>query len=71
MAEYGNDRVQMLTLDGKFIAKFGEEGSKDGQFRKPESVCVDNTGRVLVAAVVVFLVVKNEIVDPAEAVTAG
>lgn len=35
-------------MNGEFIAAFGEEGSGDGQFHYPSSVCVDRLGRVLV-----------------------
>jgi hypothetical protein len=29
----GNNRIQKFTSDGKFITKWGSQGSGDGQFR--------------------------------------
>ena len=47
-----NDRIQIFTSNGTFITAIGSQGSKDGQFNRPEGVGVDpysNTGLVYVA----------------------
>ena len=44
-----NDRVQVFELDGKFIGKFGTEGSNLGEFNKPLSVALLNNGQFLVS----------------------
>ena len=33
VADSGNSRIQKFTSDGKFITKWGSEGSQTGQFR--------------------------------------
>ena len=37
-----NHRVQVFELSGKFVTKFGSEGSESGEFRNP--VCIANIG---------------------------
>ena len=49
IADYGNHRIQKLTTGGKFLHKFGKEGSGQGQFRCPNSVVVDSKNRVIVS----------------------
>ena len=49
VADWRNDRVQKLTADGEFLAKFGESGTADGQFSRPSGVAVDSEGNVYVA----------------------
>jgi DNA-binding beta-propeller fold protein YncE len=44
-----NNRVQKLTADGKFLAKWGSRGSGDGQFRFPTGIAVDSSDNVYVA----------------------
>jgi DNA-binding beta-propeller fold protein YncE len=44
-----NHRVQIFSKNGTFITKWGNEGSGDGQFLKPESITVDSLGHVYVA----------------------
>ena len=44
----GNHRVQVFTLDGKFVAKFGEYGQELGQMFSPSSVSVLKSGRIVV-----------------------
>ena len=50
VADYANHRVQIFDPHGKFIAKFGEPGSGDGQLIDPEGVGVDKeSGAIYVA----------------------
>ena len=42
------NRVQVFTLDGKFVAKFGEYGQRLGQMLSPTSVSVLKSGRIVV-----------------------
>ena len=44
----GNHRVQVYTLDGKFVTKFGEYGEDLGQIYQPTSVSVLKSGRIVV-----------------------
>ena len=49
VADWGNDRVQRFSADGRFTATYGESGRGDGQFVKPPSVAVDSDGYMYVA----------------------
>ncbi|MBF0565019.1 MAG: hypothetical protein HQK89_07245 [Nitrospirae bacterium] len=49
VAEYANNRIQKFTSSGQFIAKWGSEGSEDGQFDWPAGITVDSGGNVYVA----------------------
>ncbi len=44
----GNFRVQVFTLDGKFVRKFGSIGRRSGQFARPKGITVDRWGNVYV-----------------------
>jgi tripartite motif-containing protein 71 len=44
-----NDRIQTFTADGKYITKWGSEGSGDGEFRFPTGIAADSSGNVYVA----------------------
>jgi hypothetical protein len=44
-----NSRIQKFTNTGKFIRKWGTEGSGNGEFGFPVSVNVDSSGNVFVA----------------------
>ena len=46
---HDSHRIQKLTTGGKFLHKFGKEGSGKGQFRCPNSVVVDSKNRVIVS----------------------
>jgi streptogramin lyase len=46
---YGNARVVHFDKDGKFVAEWGELGSKPGQFSIPHAICLDSKGRLYVA----------------------
>ena len=43
-----NHRVQVFELSGKFVTKFGSEGSRRGEFKKPFSTAILSDGRVVV-----------------------
>jgi tripartite motif-containing protein 71 len=50
VADYGNDRIQKFTGNGKFLKQWGFEGQLDGYFTAPTSVAVDSiSGNVYVA----------------------
>ena len=49
VTEYGNHRVQKLTLTGEYLGQFGSYGSSEGQFSNPYGICTDGRGHVLVA----------------------
>ena len=46
-----NNRIQKFSSSGRFLAKWGAEGSGDGQFVYPNGVAVDGSGNVYVADV--------------------
>ena len=44
------NRIQVWSaVDGAFLFEFGVKGSAPGQLYKPQGLCVDNHGRILVA----------------------
>jgi sugar lactone lactonase YvrE len=40
--------VFKFAPDGRFVTRFGGRGNQPGQFRAPQSITVDNQGRVYV-----------------------
>ena len=43
--------MQVLSsIDGSFLFEFGSQGDQPGQFEYPAGVCIDNQGRIIVAA---------------------
>jgi hypothetical protein len=44
-----NSRIQKFTNTGKFIRKWGTEGSGNGQFQDPNGVAVDSAGNAFVS----------------------
>ena len=44
-----NHRVQVFELNGKFIGKFGREGSNLGEFKNPASLAILSNGRIAVS----------------------
>jgi DNA-binding beta-propeller fold protein YncE len=48
LAGPGNYRVQVLSLNGDFIASFGGRGTDEGRFLRPQGVAVDGSGRIYV-----------------------
>ena len=49
MADKDNHRVQIFTIDGKFLLMFGEKGSKQGQFNYPWDVACNSRDHILVS----------------------
>ena len=49
VADAGNYRVQKLTSSGKFLHKFGKEGSGQGQFNWPIAVIIDSNNKLIVS----------------------
>lgn len=39
---YGSYRIHRYDRDGKWVSKFGEPGTGDGQFNTPHGICIDN-----------------------------
>ena len=44
-----NHRIQVFELDGKFVGKFGTNGSKLGEFNDPFSVAVLSNDQIVVS----------------------
>ena len=44
-----NHRIQVFDLSGKFVAKFGTEGSGMGEFTTPVSAAVLSDGKIVVS----------------------
>ena len=49
VCDAGNNRVQVFELSGKFVAKFGSEGSGRGEFDCPGSLASLSDGRIVVS----------------------
>ena len=50
IGEYGEyDRIQKFTRDGKFLLQWGTHGDQPGQFVRPQSLDIDDQGRIWVA----------------------
>jgi DNA-binding beta-propeller fold protein YncE len=50
IGEYGEyDRIQKFTHDGRFILQWGSHGDQPGQFVRPQSLDIDDQGRIWVA----------------------
>ncbi|MDI6786562.1 MAG: SMP-30/gluconolactonase/LRE family protein, partial [bacterium] len=49
VADTYNHRIQKFDAKGKFITKWGTEGTKDGQFINPYGLAIDASGNVYVA----------------------
>ena len=48
VCDEGNHRIQVFELDGKFVGKFGTDGSKLGEFHYPLSVDVLSNDQIVV-----------------------
>ena len=48
VCDAGNHRVQVFELSGKFVTKFGSEGSERGEFKFPRSTANLRDGRIIV-----------------------
>ena len=49
VVDSGNNRLQVFTPDGKFVAKYGKAGSGDGEFNQPWGITLDTAGNIYVA----------------------
>jgi len=50
VSDTNNHRVQVLSsIDGSFLFEFGEEGDQPCQLNRPQALCIDNQGRIIVA----------------------
>jgi len=50
VSEYGeNDRIQKFSRDGEFLLQWGGVGEELGQFRRPQSLAIDDQDHVWVA----------------------
>lgn len=49
VCDSGNHRIQVLKLNGEFVAKFGTRGSELGEFDEPGSIAVLSDGRIVVS----------------------
>ena len=49
VCDQGNHRIQVFELDGKFVGKFGKNGSKLGEFNNPFSVAVLSNDQIVVS----------------------
>ncbi len=49
VADWGNDRIQKFNADGRFITRWGAEGTGDGHFSGLLAIAVDRQGNVYVA----------------------
>ena len=49
VTDYDNNRIQKFDSNGNFITKWGEEGSKNGQFDGPNGIAIGSTGYVYVS----------------------
>jgi hypothetical protein len=48
VAENQDTRIQKFTQYGKFILKWGSNGTGNGQFSQPEDMAMDSSGNVYV-----------------------
>ena len=46
VAETINHRVQVFDSNGRFLRKWGSEGSGDGQCNRPTGIAIDRAGNV-------------------------
>ncbi len=44
-----NSQIQKFTTDGRFVTRWGSEGSGDGQFANPKDIAIDMDGFIYVA----------------------
>ena len=49
MADRENHRIQVFDSEGNFIAKWGTQGTGDGELERPYTLIVDRLGYVYVA----------------------
>ena len=49
VSDQWNDRIQVFDQGGRFLRKWGESGSGDGEFNQPQDVAIDRDGNVYVS----------------------
>lgn len=49
VADAGACQVVMLNKDGSIVKRFGKQGSGAQEFQRPNGICVDSRGRVIVS----------------------
>ena len=48
VADNSSDSIVVFTAEGQYVASFGKQGRKEGEFNRPFGVCVDEDGFILV-----------------------
>jgi len=48
VSDYGDHSIKMFDLEGKFISKFGKQGSRDGDLNEPCFLSVNKEGLLVV-----------------------
>lgn len=49
VSDTGNDRIQAFDLSGAFMWQSGRKGCRVGEFDRPQGLCVDGAGNVIVS----------------------
>ena len=49
VAEYGAGRISRVSIDGKLLGRYGQEGRGEGQFWTPWGIAVSRDGKIAVA----------------------
>ncbi|XP_066269120.1 tripartite motif-containing protein 2-like [Branchiostoma lanceolatum] len=49
VSDWFANSVRMYDESGKFLLKFGGEGSGEGQLHSPRGICTDSSGHIIVA----------------------
>jgi hypothetical protein len=48
VADFDNNRIQIISTSGGFVREIGKEGSGPGEFHGPSNVTVNETGSIIV-----------------------
>jgi tripartite motif-containing protein 2/3/tripartite motif-containing protein 71 len=48
VSDWGNHRVQVFNLDGKFLTQIGKQGTGPGEFKRPLGVAIDEKGNIVI-----------------------
>jgi tripartite motif-containing protein 71 len=49
MCDKDECRIQIMTMDGRFLQEFGSRGNREGQMQSPMSATIDKDGHIVVA----------------------